>query len=254
MVACRDADVLYKKHPLRNITISYISLADLADDAYLPFLPQLFEEERARAMRFVFAKDRLAFTLGRVLARRLLRSHCAPPPGGWRFATNPYGRPELPDSNLRFNISHCAGMVAAAVTVEHELGLDVERIDRNCTDIAIARSYFAPSERLALASAPEEERKAMFFAFWTLKEAYIKARGLGLSIPLADFSFTLNPPRISFSPAITDFAGRWYFWRGNPKPSHQMALAASRAAGETLGVSCQEVSPGSLLAASPELG
>jgi 4'-phosphopantetheinyl transferase len=164
---------------------------------------------------------------------------------------NAYGRPELvvlPERMpVRFNISHCTGLVAAAFTTDHDVGLDVEPLDRKCSDVAIARSYFAPAEVRFLESLPAEEQPATFLAFWTLKEAYIKARGMGLSIPLTEFSFTLEPPQIAFSSQIEDDPARWFFWRSNPVPSHQLALAAIRSVGEDLQVSCAEVALDSLL-------
>jgi 4'-phosphopantetheinyl transferase len=212
--------------------------AGLPDGAYTRFLPWLDAEERSRVDRFVFPKDRLAFALGRALVRSKM-------PDGGRFQMNEYGRPELsvlpglPD--LRFNISHCDGMVAAAFTTGQDVGLDVEPLDRRCADLTIARSYFAPQEIRFIESQPEEEQRAAFLAFWTLKEAYIKARGMGLSIPLAEFSFTLNPLQIAFTSEIADDPERWFFWRASPVPSHQVALAAMRSPGEELQVSCEEM-------------
>jgi 4'-phosphopantetheinyl transferase len=217
--------------------------AGLPDNEYTRYLSWLDPEERSRLDRFVFPKDRLSFALGRALVRSRL-------PDGGRFQLNAYGRPEL--SVLpglpppRFNISHCAGMVAAAFTTGQDVGLDVEPLDRRCADLTIARSYFAAAESRFIESQPEEEQRAAFLAFWTLKEAYIKARGMGLSIPLAEFSFTLDPLQITFSPEIADNPERWFFWRANPVPSHQVALAAIRGPGEELVVSCDEMPLGNL--------
>jgi 4'-phosphopantetheinyl transferase len=213
--------------------------AGLPDSAYIRFLPWLDPEERARVERFVFPKDRLSFALGRALVRSRLSDD-------GRFHMNAYGRPELSVlpglPRLRFNISHCDGMVAAAFTIGQDVGLDVEPLDRRCADLTIARSYFAPPEVHFIEAQPEAEQRAAFLAFWTLKEAYIKARGMGLSIPLAEFAFTLDPLQIAFSSEIADDPDRWFFWRANPVPSHQVALAAIRSPGEELVVSCGETS------------
>lgn len=215
---------------------------------YARFLAWLDPEERSRLERFVFPKDRLSFALGRALVRSWLSRESASPPDGWRFGQNGYGRPELLDvPELCFNISHCDGMVAAAFSTGHDVGLDVEKLDRRCDDLAIARSYFAPPELRFVEAQPAEEQRSAFLAFWTLKEAYIKARGMGLSLPLTGFSFTLDPLQIAFSAEIDDDPGRWFFWQTNPVPSHRLALAAMRNPGEDVQVSCQEVAIDSLL-------
>jgi 4'-phosphopantetheinyl transferase len=208
-------------------------------------MPLLTAEEQERALRFVFARDRLTFSLGRVLIRHLLTKHRPAPPEGWRFVLNPYGRPELPDPGtppLRFNLSHCHGMVAAACVLDRDIGVDVERIDRKSATTDIARHFFSPAEVNALESLPPDRQRAAFFSFWTLKESYIKARGMGLSIPLADFSFTLDPPAISFSPRIDDRPARWQFWTADPAPCCRLAVAVSREPSEELEFALHELS------------
>jgi 4'-phosphopantetheinyl transferase len=233
-----------------SISISFIRTSPIPADDYIRFLPHLREEERERALRFVFSKDRLAFTLGRLLVHRALAEHGAAPPGGWRFQLNAYGRPELPPESgvpgFRFSITHCAGLVAVAHSLVSEVGLDAEPGDRGCSDLAIARSYFSPQEFRTLEAAPSNERGSVFLNYWTLKEAYIKARGMGLSIPLSDFSFTLDPLGVEFSRELGDDAGRWYFWRGSPAAGYQMALAATRVEGQDPVVSWRELLPQSL--------
>src|SRR5436305_1470177 len=137
-------EVVYTKTLSPKVHIFYVRTAGLPDTEYLRLLSWLDPEERVRLERFVFPKDRLSFALGRALVRsRLSRRHAAPP-GGWQFHTNAYGRPELilPPGfpPLRFNISHCAGMVAAAFSTGRDIGLDVEAADRACSDLTIARS------------------------------------------------------------------------------------------------------------------
>ena len=95
----------------------------------------------------------------------------------------------LPD--LRFNISHTDGLIACAVTIGREVGVDVEHINRHLTH-DVADRFFAPREVADLQSLPDEEQQRVFFDYWTLKEAYIKARGFGLALPLGDFAFTLQ--------------------------------------------------------------
>jgi len=214
----------------------------------------LDEEERARALRFVFPHDALAFAVGRALVRRILAAHRPPPSGGWRFVMNPYGRPELPDPGdppLSFSLSHCRGLVAASCAPARAIGIDVERLDRDCAFLDIARSFYSPAEVEALAALPPERRREAFFDFWTLKESYIKARGLGLSIPLAEFSFTLDPLAIRFSAQIDDDPARWQFWQTHPVVGCRLAAAVSRTAGEQIGMTCRLLPVEVLLGTAP---
>ena len=108
----------------------------------------------------------------------------------------------MPD--LRFNLSHTDGLIACAVTIGREVGVDVEHIQRRLTH-DVAGRFFAPREVDDLKALPEDEQQRVFFDYWTLKEAYIKARGFGLALPLGDFAFTLAPPappQIAFEPAL----------------------------------------------------
>ena len=106
---------------------------------------------------------------------------------------NVHGRPEILDRpagvpDLRFNLSHTDGLIACAVTIGREVGVDVEHVGRRLTH-DIAGRFFAPREVADLKSLPVAEQPRVFFDYWTLKEAYIKARGFGLALPLGDFAF-----------------------------------------------------------------
>jgi 4'-phosphopantetheinyl transferase len=154
-------------------------------------------------------------------------------PSAWRFAVNDYGKPDLvPDAGvppLRFNISHTRGLVAVAVTIENDVGLDVEALEGGRLGLDLASRFFAAGEVEYLRGLPAEHQQEALFAFWTLKEAYIKAVGLGLSVPLDAFSFTLDPLAISFSPRQPDSPESWLFLRFRPSPIHAMALALRHA-------------------------
>jgi 4'-phosphopantetheinyl transferase len=96
-------------------------------------------------------------------------------------------------------------------------------------------------------SLPDEQRRPAFFDLWTLKEAYVEARGLGFSIPLVDFAFAFDPIRIAFSPRIADHPANWFFWQDRLSPSHVLAIAARRQPDEHLGLRVREVALESLL-------
>lgn len=206
-------------------------------------------DEHARMARFVFEKDRRAFLLTRAVVRTMLSRYAPIAPAAWRFITNAHGRPEILDRppgvpDLRFNISHTNGLIACAVTIGREVGVDVEQINRHLAH-DIAGRHFAPSEVEDLRKLPDEEQHTVFFDYWTLKESYIKARGFGLALPLGDFAFKLNPPAaptISFEPALEDDPATWQFLQEWPTPTHRLALAVRRE-GADLPVRIREVVP-----------
>jgi 4'-phosphopantetheinyl transferase len=216
-------------------------------DAYRTMLSQ---EELDRMARFVFDRDRRAFLLTRALVRTTLSRYAPVTPPDWRFMANVHGRPEILDRpqgvpDLRFNISHTRGLIACAVTIGREVGVDVEHIHRPLTH-DVAGRFFAPNEVTDLRTLPEAEQARVFFDYWTLKEAYIKARGFGLALPLGDFAFKLrppNPPAIAFEPSLDDDPSTWQFMQDWPTPQHRFALAVRRE-GDDLPVRIREVVPG----------
>jgi 4'-phosphopantetheinyl transferase len=215
-------------------------------DAYRALLSP---DEHERMARFVFDRDRRAFLLTRALVRTTLSRYAAVKPADWRFINNAHGRPELLDRpagapDLRFNISHTDGLIACAVTIGREVGVDVEQVSRQLSH-DVAGRHFAPGEVNDLRRLPEDEQQRVFFDYWTLKEAYIKARGFGLALPLGDFAFKLNPPdapTIAFEPALEDDPASWQFLQEWPTPQHRLALAVRRE-GHDLPVRIRDVVP-----------
>lgn len=195
----------------------------------------LTDDEQARMARFVFENDRRAFLLTRALVRTTLSRYAAVAPADWRFIANTHGRPDIADRpagvpDLRFNLSHTNGLIACAVTMEREVGVDVEHVQRVLTH-DIASRFFAPSEVEDLHALPASEQARVFFDYWTLKESYIKARGFGLALPLGDFAFTLRPdkaPTIRFEPSLPDDPESWQFAQDWPTPDHRLAVAVRR--------------------------
>lgn len=188
----------------------------------------LSADEKERRGRFVFERDRHRFLVSHALVRESLSRYAPVAPAEWRFQVNEYGRPSIdwPESQrwLRFNLSHSEGRAVVAIAREIEIGVDVEAT-RLQNDLAvIASQFFSPREVARLGDEPNA-----FFDFWTLKEAYIKARGMGLAIPLDSFSFLLSDPanpRIEFHEGCADQPGRWRFFlrRGD---GYRVALAGA---------------------------
>jgi 4'-phosphopantetheinyl transferase len=188
----------------------------LDETAILPWLVLLDDAERRRAARFVFARNRIEFTAAHALLRAALASEFGAPPKRWAFVAGAHGKPaaRIGDAAapLSFNLSHTAGMVgvAAAAGADRELGFDLENLARNI-DLKVADRYFTPQEVAWLIALPAAERPRGFLRLWTLKEAFIKATGKGLTQDLASFWFAPSPPRIHFTPELGEDSADWRF-------------------------------------------
>lgn len=178
--------------------------------------PVLSPDERARASRFHFERDRIHFTRCRSALRELLADYINIPAAEIRFEYLPSGKPQLvvaqnPHS-LQFNVSHSANMALIAVGSEHRLGVDIEKIRADVDTPTLAERFFSPRERTGLQSLPEDLRLRAFFACWTRKEAFLKATGEGLSFPLSDFSVSTHPdlaPELEEINGEADAAKEW---------------------------------------------
>jgi 4'-phosphopantetheinyl transferase len=222
--------------PLKAVHVDLVH-TDNADAAAQreAYLALLSPDEHARMGRLIFERDRRRFLLTRALVRTMLSRYAHVPAASWKFVENVHGRPEILDRpsgvpDLRFNISHTDGLIACAVTIGREVGVDVEHIGRRLTH-DVAGRFFAPQEVNDLGRLSDDEQRRVFFDYWTLKEAYIKARGFGLALPLADFAFTLAPPatpRISFEPSLDDDPSTWQFFQDWPTAQHRLGLAVRR--------------------------
>ena len=190
-------------------------------------LALLTADERERVSRFHFERDRTLHLAARALVRLAL-SRCADvAPGAWRFEVRPGGRPEIatPPSPLRFNVSHTHGLAMVAVTAGRDVGADVERLPPAVPLDVVERS-FAPSERAAVRAAGAGEERATFASLWTMKEAYAKARGLGLALPFDAFAVGLAPPRL----VSGDDPSAWRVELLAPTPAHRAAVCVGRGA------------------------
>jgi 4'-phosphopantetheinyl transferase len=191
-------------------------------------------DEREREQRFHFDADKERFVIGRALVRLQLSRFLGGDPRRWPLVTNRYGRPELATPTnppIGFNVSHTPGLVACAITGTTDVGVDVEFLNRRLIH-DIAERFFAPREVADLRTLDEAQQARVFFDYWTLKEAYIKARGMGLALPLAHFAFCLRPPApptISFDAEIDDDPRTWQFGQSWPTPDHRLAVAVRRA-------------------------
>lgn len=177
----------------------------------------LAADERALMEGRVFAQHRDEYLLTRVVCRAVLGRTVGRAPESLTFVRSEHGRPSLVGhDDVRFNLSNSAGHVVLLVSRAHEVGVDLETIGRADAIIKLAPNVFAPSERAELAALAGEAQRERAVALWTLKESYIKARGLGLQLPLDGFAFSFAsagdaPPRITIDPSLGDDATRWHF-------------------------------------------
>ena len=198
----------------------------------------LSDEERARHRRFHFPRDARDYAAAHALLRHTLSGLDGRAPDRWRFDASANGKPFLvPEDAFRaaFSLSHTHGMVACAVTQDacarDGVGVDVECIDRAVDAVDIAARFFAPAESAALAQLNEKERLDRFFDLWTLKEALVKALGVGLAMSLSSLAFTIGPGGVINLDAPADIdANTWQFRLFAPGPRHRLAVAVRRTA------------------------
>lgn len=221
----------------------------------------LDEAELAQADRFHFAHDRHRYLITRALLRSTLSKYADIAPQSWTFTLNAHGRPSISNvdaqaRDISFNLSHTRRLVALAIGSDRELGIDTENLGARAAPTGIADRYFACAEVRELNALPLEHRAERFFQYWTLKESYIKARGLGLSIPLNAFAFRFpraGQVELSVDPGLKDAADQWLFWHwrvGLPadlgaasEERHLLTLCARRAGPQPPRIRLRQVVP-----------
>jgi len=203
------------------------------DDPALRSLWQawLSEEERVRCSRLRRARDRRHFLLAHALLRHSLSRYAPVPPEAWCFERRRQGRPELLPTpgqpSLRFNLSHTQGLVVCIVTGGSACGIDVEHTERRLDPLRLARRFFASEELAALEAVTGAQRHRLFYQLWTLKEAYLKARGLGLAHGLAHCAFSEDTGGVFRLRAADTAPDTWHFETWQPDVRHQLSVALS---------------------------
>ncbi len=231
LLALDDDDV----HVWRGfLTVTAERVAALSDT--------LTTDERMRAERFRFARDRARFIVGRGLLRAILARYLAMEPGALVFAYNAFGKPSLSDESggerLHFNLSHADDTALVAVTCSRAVGVDIESVRADRANERVAARFFSPREVAALRALDPDAQREAFFTCWTRKEAYIKARGGGLSIPLDQFDVSLaphEPAALLASRENGESGNRWSLHHLVPGPG---AIGAVAVAGEGCTLRC----------------
>jgi 4'-phosphopantetheinyl transferase len=214
-----------------DVCIWYRGTAGLGCDAVKSADRHLSIDERSRRDRLRFEADRRDFTIAHDLLRRSLSRHADISPADWRFVTDEHGKPSIDSTDpqasaLSFGLSHTRGFVACAVTSKGLVGIDVERIDPSRQIEEIADRYFAEKESAWLSQSPDDLRPVRFAELWTMKEAFLKATGLGLAGPLADISFYFNEHAgIEFSGQLAIDSRQWHFALFEPMSDVRLGVA-----------------------------
>jgi 4'-phosphopantetheinyl transferase len=198
------------------------------------FHHRLAADEQARAARLCFERDREHFIAARGVLRNILGRYLNRAPESLSFCYGSHGKPalagDLDEGAIRFNVSHSQGLALYAVTRGRELGIDLEHIRSELAAVEIAERFFSRREVAMLRSLPKEMQSQAFFRCWTRKEAYIKARGEGLSLPLDEFDVSLAPgePAAVIGTQRDPFeAFRWSLQDLTPAPRYAAALAVA---------------------------
>jgi 4'-phosphopantetheinyl transferase len=241
-------------HPLEagRIDLWLVSINEVTDQGLLNrYLHLLTTDEVSRQQAFRFRKDRIRYLVTRALVRTVLSQYVPIHPGQWRFGTNRYGKPLLSGcaqnlGRISFNISHTEDVILLALTCTNALGVDIEYVRSNRRYSDLIRNTLCPAEEAIYQTAPSNLRTERFLEYWTLKEAYVKARGLGMAIPFNHISFDLRDERcikLNIHPKLNDFASRWQFWQIHARDEHIISLCAERYLNVPQSLSLKQIIP-----------
>ncbi len=224
--------------PKNEVHLYYTQADSISSDKLLGrYRAVLSPEEILKVDRYRIQKDRYLSLVARALVRYLVSEYTGAPAEAFAFLMNGHGKPYLAPKEekkdcpkISFNISHSRGGIVCGICQNLEIGVDLEDIRRN-VDLGIARRFFADTEVEFLNQIPNSEKKKMFFDIWTLKEAYIKAEGKGLAIPLDSFSFNAGESEIKIAfKAPKKNPSDWQFFRWWPKTNKTVAAAVKATA------------------------
>ena len=251
-VAAFDASL--RALPIDNgVAVFYAQCGVLTPGLLDSYWALLSEAERQRNQRYRFQRDRNRDLLARALTRCVLAGFMSATPVELAFEAGEHGKPGFDFlsmdgmeewQSLAFNLSHAGDWVVLAVTRTRLVGVDIEASDRDNDVLQIADRYFFGRELEELQSFPAPEQRSRFFDYWTLKEAYMKARGEGISLGLDKFGFRLRDPgaiTIALDDSLEDNPRRWQFALSTPVPDYRLAIAYENPS--RLPVSCWVTTP-----------
>ncbi|HBB16517.1 MAG: hypothetical protein A3J94_04865 [Syntrophus sp. RIFOXYC2_FULL_54_9] len=207
-------------------------------------------DEIARMERFRFPEHRHLFLVSHLLVRMALSHYSDLPPEAWRFTNDEKGKPLIDPAaqpvSLSFSLAHTEGLAVVGVAGGSDIGVDVEAVGRRVDSAGLSRRFFSPQEAAVLENLPPGRLEEQFPLYWTLKEAYIKALGLGLSHPLDSFAFRLtgeSPYRIDFSADEPQDSEKWRFALIEPRRSYIAAVCVASVRHQPFELRCYHAFP-----------
>ena len=202
-----------------DVHLYYTALDKVRDQALTSQYYRILSRKECETITKIrSAEKRHESLVTKALARFVLSHSCRIAPEAVRFCVNPHGKPALlpgvSSVPVRFNLSHCPGLAGCVMTLDADIGLDMEAQNR-CVNLDLARRFFSLPEIMQLEKIQDSgARQALFLKLWTLKEAYVKAVGKGLSMGLDKFSFVFDQdrPEIRFVSEKAETTGIWHFF------------------------------------------
>ncbi len=195
------------------------------------FRSLLSDDELSRYRRFHFQDDRHRYLVSHAMVRKVLSGYADLPPAEWCFTRSQHGRPEIANrgtADIRFNLSHTRGLAACIVTRGCACGIDTEQLDTHHHLTGIARRMFSAEEHRQLETLTGAALTESFFTRWTLREAFVKAKGIGISYPVRKLHFDIGDDRtirVRFTPELDEDPARWQFRLLRPAATHIAAVA-----------------------------
>lgn len=186
------------------------------------FAAILSDEERDHARQFRFEPDRRSYIFRHGRLREILASYLGASPERLPLVTGPFGKPSIRGGEVQFSLSHSQRLMLVAITHHREVGCDIECCRTNFPGKEVAEHFFSQAEARALRSLPAAQQADAFFTAWTCKEAYLKALGYGLALPLDSFDVDLTPTSGGLSRACTG----WSIQVFEPVPRYRAAVVA----------------------------
>ena len=191
----------------------------------------LSDVERMQYNRFRFPDDRQCYLAAHALIRGVLSTYIDSPPAAWTFEKNTRGKPEISNPgipSLRFNLTHTAGLAACVIALDNACGIDAEKLQKRNNLAGVAKRMFSEQEYGHVKDLTGTDQLEYFLEQWTLREAYVKARGIGISFPTRSLQFCDSSEKginVKFAPDIDDNPSTWQFHIFRPTNSHVAAVA-----------------------------
>ncbi len=219
----------------RAACVAWVDVSSITAQDASAWASRLPQAERDRFARYRHPLSAQQFLVGRLLIRSWLESLTGTAAAAWELKAGERGRPEIasPPSPWSFNLTHSGNLVACVLSSVAQVGVDLEDLDRRPLTRDLAQRFCAPAEVADIERRPEAEQTHRFLAYWTLKEAYLKARGIGVAVHLADLEFTLagEHPTINFRESLVGTSRDWAFALFQPLPRYLLSVAVPQVAG-----------------------